>query len=110
MFARDTQQILTYLLTAWMFLTPILYAHSLLPPAFSGWMKVNPMTGLIAGVRDPLLWRDAAAVLPWPSLLVALVANYTAFLEPKVALISNIALMLLVLMWRPQGLYPVVKV
>jgi branched-chain amino acid transport system permease protein len=44
------------------------------------------------------------------SLLVALVANYTAFLEPKVALISNIALMLLVLMWRPQGLYPVVKV
>jgi len=44
------------------------------------------------------------------SLLVALVANYTAFLEPKIALISNIALMLLVLMWRPQGLYPVVKV
>lgn len=44
------------------------------------------------------------------SLLVALIANYTAFLEPKIALISNIALMLLVLMWRPQGLYPVVKV
>lgn len=44
------------------------------------------------------------------SLLVALVANYTAFLEPKIALISNIALMLLVLMWRPQGLYPVIKV
>jgi branched-chain amino acid transport system permease protein len=44
------------------------------------------------------------------SLLVALVTNYTAFLEPKIALVSNIALMLLVLMWRPQGLYPVVKV
>ncbi len=44
------------------------------------------------------------------SMLVALVANYTAFLEPKIALISNIALMLVVLMWRPQGLYPVVKV
>jgi len=43
------------------------------------------------------------------SLLVALVANYTAFLEPKLALVSNIALMLAVLMWRPQGLYPVVK-
>ncbi len=28
------------------------------------------------------------------SLLVALVANYTAFLEPKIALVSNIALML----------------
>ena len=43
------------------------------------------------------------------SLLVALVANYTAFLEPKIALVSNIALMLIVLLWRPQGLYPVNK-
>jgi branched-chain amino acid transport system permease protein len=43
------------------------------------------------------------------SLLVALVANYTAFLEPKTALVSNIALMLIVLLWRPQGLYPVAR-
>jgi branched-chain amino acid transport system permease protein len=43
------------------------------------------------------------------ALLVGLVANYTAFLAPKVALISNIGLMVLVLMWRPQGLYAVVK-
>jgi branched-chain amino acid transport system permease protein len=43
------------------------------------------------------------------SLLVALVANYTAFLEPKIALVSNIGLMLVILLWRPQGLYPVSK-
>ena len=43
------------------------------------------------------------------ALLVALLANYAGFLEPKVALISNILLMALVLMWRPQGLYPVAK-
>jgi branched-chain amino acid transport system permease protein len=43
------------------------------------------------------------------ALLVGLVANYTAFLAPKIALISNIGLMVLVLMWRPQGLYAVVK-
>jgi branched-chain amino acid transport system permease protein len=43
------------------------------------------------------------------SLLVALIANYTAFLEPKIALVSNIALMLAILLWRPQGLYPVVR-
>jgi branched-chain amino acid transport system permease protein len=41
------------------------------------------------------------------SLLVALVANYAAFLEPKIALVSNIALMLIVLLWRPRGFYPV---
>jgi len=43
------------------------------------------------------------------SLLVALVANYTGFLAPKVALGSNILLMVLILMWRPQGLFPVAK-
>jgi len=41
------------------------------------------------------------------ALLVGLVANYTGFLLPKAALFSNIALMVAVLLWRPQGLYPV---
>ncbi|GMU49933.1 MAG: hypothetical protein AMXMBFR31_21590 [Candidatus Desulfobacillus denitrificans] len=43
------------------------------------------------------------------ALLVALVANYTGFLAPKIALVSNILLMVAVLLWRPQGLYPVAK-
>lgn len=43
------------------------------------------------------------------ALLVGLLQNYVAFLEPKLALISNIALMTAVLMWRPQGMMPVVK-
>jgi ABC-type branched-subunit amino acid transport system permease subunit len=37
------------------------------------------------------------------ALLVGLMANYTGFLAPKVALFSNIALMVAVLLWRPQG-------
>jgi branched-chain amino acid transport system permease protein len=41
------------------------------------------------------------------ALLVGLVANYTGFLVPKLALFSNIALMVGVLLWRPRGLYPV---
>ncbi len=41
------------------------------------------------------------------ALLVGLMANYTGFLVPKVALFSNIALMMAVLLWRPQGVYPV---
>ncbi|MCZ8076778.1 MAG: branched-chain amino acid ABC transporter permease, partial [Paucibacter sp.] len=40
------------------------------------------------------------------ALLVGLLANYTGFLAPKLALFSNIGLMVAVLMWRPQGLYP----
>ncbi len=41
------------------------------------------------------------------ALLVGLMANYAGFLAPKVALFSNIALMAAVLLWRPQGVYPV---
>lgn len=41
------------------------------------------------------------------ALLVGLMANYTGFLVPKLALFSNIALMTAVLLWRPQGVYPV---
>ena len=41
------------------------------------------------------------------ALLVGMMANYTGFLAPKLALFSNIGLMVAVLLWRAQGLYPV---
>ena len=41
------------------------------------------------------------------ALLVALTANYAGFLVPKLALGSNILLMVLILLWRARGLYPV---
>jgi branched-chain amino acid transport system permease protein len=41
------------------------------------------------------------------AMLVGLMANYTGFLAPKVALFSNILLMVAILLWRPQGVYPV---
>ncbi|MGM0560475.1 MAG: branched-chain amino acid ABC transporter permease [Pseudomonadota bacterium] len=43
------------------------------------------------------------------ALLVGLLANYTGYLMPKLALGSNILLMVAVLMWRPQGLLPINK-
>jgi len=41
------------------------------------------------------------------ALLVAMVANFGGFLVPKLALVSNILLMVAILMWRPRGLYAV---
>jgi branched-chain amino acid transport system permease protein len=43
------------------------------------------------------------------SLLVALTANYTGFLAPKLALGSNILLMVLILLWRARGLYALTR-
>jgi branched-chain amino acid transport system permease protein len=41
------------------------------------------------------------------AILVALLENYAAFLVPKAALVSTILLMVVVLLWRPRGLYAV---
>jgi branched-chain amino acid transport system permease protein len=43
------------------------------------------------------------------AMLVGLMANYTGYLAPKLALGSNILLMVLVLLWRPRGLYAIGK-
>jgi branched-chain amino acid transport system permease protein len=43
------------------------------------------------------------------ALLVGLLTNYTGYLAPKVALGSTILLMVLVLLWRPRGLFPIGK-
>jgi branched-chain amino acid transport system permease protein len=41
------------------------------------------------------------------ALLIGLIVNYAGFLAPPVVMFSSIGLMVLVLLWRPQGLYPV---
>ncbi|WP_341888860.1 branched-chain amino acid ABC transporter permease [Variovorax sp. YR752] len=41
------------------------------------------------------------------ALLVGLLVNYTGFVAPVFTAFASIALMVAVLLWRPQGLYPV---
>ena len=43
------------------------------------------------------------------AIMVGLVANYVGFLAPKLALASNMILMMAILLWRPNGLRPAVK-
>ena len=43
------------------------------------------------------------------AILVGLMTNYSGYLTPKLALGANILLMVLVLLWRPRGLFPLVK-
>ncbi len=43
------------------------------------------------------------------AILIGLLANYTGFSFPIMAAFSNIILMCLVILWRPNGLYPVAK-
>ncbi len=42
------------------------------------------------------------------AVLIALCTNYISFLAPDFALVSNIVVMMAILLWRPNGLYPLV--
>ncbi len=41
------------------------------------------------------------------ALAVGLLTNYVGFIAPKLTMFSSIGLMVAILVWRPQGLYPV---
>lgn len=43
------------------------------------------------------------------AMLVGLINLYIGFLEPRLAAVATVGLMVGVLMWRPQGLIPVIK-
>jgi branched-chain amino acid transport system permease protein len=43
------------------------------------------------------------------AVLVGLMTNYSGFLVPRLALGSNILMMVAVLLWRPRGLFPLVR-
>jgi len=44
------------------------------------------------------------------AMLVGLINLYVGYLEPRLAAVASVGLMVAILMWRPQGLIPVIKV
>jgi lipopolysaccharide transport system permease protein len=54
-FLRDIAQGISLLLTAWMFLTPIIYPESIVPHRYHFFINVNPFTPLIRSYRRILL-------------------------------------------------------
>ncbi len=54
-FFRDTTQILGMGLTAWFYLTPIVYPLELVPDRLRYWVELNPLTGLVELYRRAFL-------------------------------------------------------
>jgi lipopolysaccharide transport system permease protein len=54
-FVRDTAQAAGIILTAWMFLTPIVYPEGAVPPEYRRWVELNPFTPLVRGYRRVLI-------------------------------------------------------
>ena len=72
-FARDLQQIVQYVLSASLFLSPILYSREMAPADFARWMELNPLTGYVEAIRTPLLSAAPGVQVPLTSLVISLV-------------------------------------
>jgi lipopolysaccharide transport system permease protein len=75
-FLRDTGQVMGFLLTIWLFATPIFYPANLLPPRLLWLFQLNPMFTLVAAYRSIFLERAAPAPLP---LLTLWVVSWAVF-------------------------------
>jgi len=54
-FIRDTAQVLTLLLMAWLYLTPIIYPEQVVPARFRPALELNPFTPLVRSYRRVML-------------------------------------------------------
>lgn len=77
--------------------------QGLVTPAIGPEMMILVFIILIMGGMGSVGGAFVAAIL------VGLMTNYASFLVPRLALGSNILLMVALLLWRPRGLFPLVK-
>lgn len=77
--------------------------ETLISPSLGGEMMIVVFIVVIIGGLGSIEGTLLGAIL------VGLFSNYVGFLAPKMALASNMILMMAILMWRPNGLKPAVK-
>lgn len=71
-FVRDLVQSIAPLLSLWFFLTPIIYALQMAPQGLAQWLLWNPITAIVQGHRNLLLFGDAT-IVGWPAMLLGAV-------------------------------------
>jgi len=72
---RDTAQVVSLVMTAWFYLTPIVYPLSQVPEGFRSWVGWNPLTTVVSLYRQAFLggettWVDGTGRLALVALLL----------------------------------------
>ena len=78
---RDIQHLIPFIITAWMYASPVAYSASLIPPGF--WYIVyglNPMAGVIQGFRWALLGAEPPGILFLVSVVMVIVLLVTGLM------------------------------
>jgi len=85
-FIRDIGQIMDVVLQFWFWLTPVIYMISIVPEKYHSLFMLNPMTGIVMGFQNILLYDKAPDLnlLVYPtifaiiSLILAMIVFYKA--------------------------------
>jgi len=72
---RDIRHIIPFILTIWMFVTPVIYPPSLLSSRYEFIIYLNPLSGIVTGFRSAILNQ----VFNWNSLAFALIMSCLFF-------------------------------
>lgn len=70
-FVRDIGQVMNIVLQFWFWLTPIVYMTSIIPQKYHWLLLLNPMTGIVMGYQNVLLYDKAPnlGILVYPSMV-----------------------------------------
>src|SRR5205807_52072 len=76
---RDVRYALPFLVQLWLFASPVIYPLSLMPPKWRWLLMLNPLTGIVEGMRASLFGRP----FDWPAIGVSfavsiLIAGFAA--------------------------------
>ena len=69
---RDFQYLLGFGISLWMYITPIIYPVSIIPPAFRWLVLINPMAPLIEAFKYGLIGIGSVSVI---SLVVSFIST-----------------------------------
>ncbi len=73
-FLRDVSQLIGLVIQVLMFMTPIFYPASSLPPRLRTVMELNPLTPVISMMRDVMYWGRVPTITEWLSTCALAVA------------------------------------
>jgi len=84
-FIRDVGQVMNIILQFWFWLTPVVYMTSIIPQKYHTLLMLNPMTGLIIGYQNVLLYDKAPDLnlLIYPSLMAFIFLGLAFFVYKK---------------------------
>jgi len=74
-FYRDVNPVVQIGLQLWLYVTPIAYPLSKVPPPWRGWIAANPLTGVIEGLRSAVVYGREP---DWPLLALSTMSTALA--------------------------------